>query len=286
MTWLVGNEMERQDWYNAGCYDSSQGYGGQDEMLPELYAQAYRDIYTAIKSADSSAQVAIGGMVEATPLRLKYLDRVWNAYTNTYGMTMPVDIWNIHGFPLNEVSCQYNSSYAFGAGIPAGLTDTVGNLYNSLTDVSGNVYFSNLQAQIVALRTWMQQHGQQNKPLIITEYGVLYSDWICSLSGLCPVGTFSPSSVQTNMMYPSFTYFLNHTDCTLSSIDGCRFVQRWNWYSTDDDSGFPCAIGWCQNFNGNLFYSDLNGTSQGISQIGTSWANYVQPLPPGSNPPY
>ena len=27
--------------------------------------------------------------------------------------------------------------------------------------------------QVVAMRTWMKQHGQQNKPLILTEYSLL-----------------------------------------------------------------------------------------------------------------
>jgi len=100
--WLVGNEIDRRDWYR----------GGQDEMLPELYATAYHDIYTAIKAADPTAQVAIGGLIQATPLRLAWLDRMWESYTQQYGTDMPVDVWNVHNFVLREVFQNY------GANIP------------------------------------------------------------------------------------------------------------------------------------------------------------------------
>jgi hypothetical protein len=59
--WLIGNEMDRRDW----------DAGGQDEMLPELYAHAYHELYHLIKNADPTALVAIGGVVQPTPLRLE-----------------------------------------------------------------------------------------------------------------------------------------------------------------------------------------------------------------------
>ena len=94
MTWAIGNEIERIDGGVGYC-------GRQDEILPELYAQAYHDLYYAIKNADPTAQVAIGGMVEFTDLRQQYLDRIWAEYPRLYyGQTMPVEIWNIHVYVL------------------------------------------------------------------------------------------------------------------------------------------------------------------------------------------
>ena len=90
--WLIGNEMDRRDWPG----------GGQDEMLPELYATAYRDLYTLIKGADPAARLAIGGVIQATPLRLQYLTKAWDAYQQYYGTPMPVDVWNVHNFILKE----------------------------------------------------------------------------------------------------------------------------------------------------------------------------------------
>ena len=41
---------------------------------------AYHELYTLIKGADPTARLAIGGVIQATPLRLEYLTKVWNEY--------------------------------------------------------------------------------------------------------------------------------------------------------------------------------------------------------------
>ncbi len=120
-TWLIGNEMDSPDkpTTNEGC-------NNQDAMLPEVYAQAYHDLYRLIKDADPTAQVAIGALVEFTPLRRQYLDRVWAEYTRLANLndwpekTMPVDIWNIHMYMLQEKSCTLYPGDCWGAGIPPG----------------------------------------------------------------------------------------------------------------------------------------------------------------------
>ena len=280
MTWLIGNEMERVDWDSGNC-------ASQDEMLPELYAQAYHDLYSAIKSVDSTAQVAIGGMVEFTDLRSQYLDRVWAEYSRLYGQTMPVDIWNIHLYILQEVKDSW------GAGIPAGFSETSGALYTVLD----NKDFSKVWAQIVSLRTWMKNHGQQNKPLITTEYGVNFPAWVdCPAypdTAGCP---FTPEQVRDSMLIPSFNAFLNQPDTNIGfPDDGYRLVQRWNWWSVDFDDG-KCDKGvFYESFGGSLFNSGLGPTyppkncsfpAQGLSTLGTYWKQYVQNLPAGSIKPY
>ena len=70
MTWIIGNEMDRVDGTTSNGVCSRQ-----DDMLPELYAQVYHDYYYAIKAADPTANVAIGGMVEFTNLRQQYLKK-------------------------------------------------------------------------------------------------------------------------------------------------------------------------------------------------------------------
>ncbi len=52
--WLVGNEPD--------C-------PFQDCITPSRYAELYHELYYIIKSADPTAKVAIGGVVQATPLR-------------------------------------------------------------------------------------------------------------------------------------------------------------------------------------------------------------------------
>ncbi len=261
MLWVIGNEIERRDWGKGYC-------ARQDEILPEVYAVAYHDIRQAILSVDSSAKFAIGGVIQATPLRLNYLERIWNAYQQKYGGPMPVDVWNVHAFVLREKRGDW------GADIPAGLEADEGILY----DVLDNKNFSIAWEHIRALRCWMKQKDQQNKPLIITEYGVNMPP---HFSG------FSPEAVRDSFMYPSFNDFLNQTDAEIGyPADDYRLVQRWNWYSLDDDSGKYEGGNFYQFFNGNLLYSGLGGNPMGLSPLGYYWRNYVSQLPPGSEPPY
>lgn len=210
--WFIGNEMDRRDWPG----------GGQDETLPETYAVAYHDLYHFIKSVDPRARIAIGGVIQATPLRLEYLTKAWNTYQQRYGASMPVDVWNVHNFILKERAGDY------GAGIPPGSNAWQGVVYpTDRTHIDMTIF----DQQIRAFRSWMKERGQQNKPLIVSEYGVLY--W--------HEGLEDPDLVQ-DFMLKTFVYFLNTRDCSLGyPADDCRLVQRWAWYSLDDTgltSGF------------------------------------------------
>lgn len=222
--WLIGNEIERKDW---------PGGGYQDEILPELYAIAYHELYTLIKAVDPGAKIAIGGVIQTTPLRMKYLDRVLNHYKATYGVKMPVDVWNIHTFILPE-----KSGY-WGADIPVGLTETEG-AYLFHLGPSGEVLPvmpEHLNGELIAqqirdFRQWMKDRGEQEKPLIITEYSVLLPNWVLGL----PDNDYQ--SVIDFMLW-SFDYFLTAKDCAIGfTADDCRLIQRWVWYSLDDTIGF------------------------------------------------
>lgn len=237
--WLIGNEIERRDWQASGG-----GTLSQDEILPEVYARAYHEAYTTIKAVDPTARVAIGGLIQATPLRLKYLDRVWNEYIRLYGHSIPVDWWNIHAFILQEKRNDW------GADIPAGLAETEGVLYTP----DDNKDWTKAVPLIHAFRQWMKAHGEQQKPLIVSEYGV-NMPW------------FTAEDVRDDFMIPSFEFFLNTRDPSLGyAPDDYRLVQKWMWYSLDDDA---------DAYNGALFYSGLNGIDTGLTTLGTYWTNYV-----------
>jgi len=60
--WFLGNEPD-SPW--------------QDDMMPQVYALAYHDLYYSIKELDPTAHVGIGGIVQPTSLRFEYLDSVW-----------------------------------------------------------------------------------------------------------------------------------------------------------------------------------------------------------------
>jgi len=213
--WQIGNEMDRRDYCkNASCTQS----WGQDEIGPAVYARAYHDLYQMIKEADPTARVAIGGVIQPTPLRLEYLSLIWDAYLDQYGEPMPVDVWNVHNFILREVRGSY------GADIPPGLPGNpqVGE-YADRPDSETHMNMEIFDQQIRAFRQWMKDRGQQDKPLIVSEYGVLYSH----------EGMDDPELVR-NFMVSTFDYFFNTKDCDIGyPADECRLVQRWLWWSLD-----------------------------------------------------
>lgn len=235
MLWFVGNEMDRRDWDG----------GGQDEMLPELYARAYYEIYHAIKNADPTAQVGIGGMVQTTGLRLEYLTKIWNHYWYLYGTDIPVDVWNVHNFIFREYWAEY------GADIPPGSSEQVGAMYMDEQQNDMKVF----RDQIRLFREWMKDHGQQQKPLIVSEYGIVYRH-----AGMNHLGLVQSFMIQT------FDYFMNMKDCNLGyAADQCRLVQRWAWYSLDDNNPF---------FNDYAYLIDPN--TGALTATGQTFAEYAR----------
>jgi len=233
--WLIGNEPDRLDW--AGF--------GQDEMVPELYAVAYKELYDIIKTADPQAKVAIAGVIQATPMRLEYLTKAWDEYKRLYGADMPVDVWNVHNFILEEVCEKLEKDdgtkefTCYGSGVVPGSEERKGSYEGmSWAHINRDLFHE----QIVAFRQWMKDRGQANKPLIVSEYGVLYSGVHCNnpIPGGCSdanwVDLADPQVVQEFMLW-SFDYFLTTSDCTLSEVDDCRLVQRWLWFSLDHVDG-------------------------------------------------
>lgn len=203
--WLVGNEPDVR-W--------------QDNVEPVAYAGLYHEAYTAIKNADPTAQVAIGGVAQPTPLRLRYLEAILASYQERFGAEMPVDVWNVHGFVLRE------ERESWGVDIPPGLSDERGVLYE-IEDCGSLEIF---KQQIVDFRRWMAQRGYQNYPLIVSEYGVPM-----------PEDYGYPPERLVAFLSGTFDFFLTATDVALGyPADGYRLVQRWCWYSLDaPDTYYP-----------------------------------------------
>ncbi len=112
-TWIIGNEADVV-W--------------QDNTSPAAYARAFNSAYTAIKSVDPTARFVISGVVQVSPLRLAWLDQVWNAYRSLYGVDIPVDIWNIHTYVANEMHQEW------GFEIPPGINNAVGYTIHTGSD--------------------------------------------------------------------------------------------------------------------------------------------------------
>jgi hypothetical protein len=238
--WIIGNEPE--------CI--SQG-----NSTPEQYAEVYQELHTLIKSQDPSAQVAIGGVVQPTGLRLKWLDKVLDHYLATFGHPMPVDVWNMHNMILPEVRDQW------GCGIPRGLDDAEGRLY-AVEDNDSLDYFVQ---HVLDFRRWMRDHGQRNKPLIISEYGVLM-----------PAEHAFTADRVNRYMNATFDYLLAARDDELGyPADENRLVQRWLWYSLNDRPWDPESG---EGYNGALFDHRHLQYPGVLTAHGENWRRYTAAL--------
>ena len=130
-----------------------------------------------IKQIDPTAQVAIAGLVQVTPGRLQYLDIVWDSYIGKYGTTIPVDVWNMHIYILAEADKNGNANGI--ASIALGTDPTLAKRSAAThLNAAGTMSIALLNTTTLAfygsgcrhVRTWMKEHGQQNKPLILSEF--------------------------------------------------------------------------------------------------------------------
>ena len=234
--WMLGNEPDSV-------------YQGQP-IYPDVYAHVYHEYYTYIKGLDPTALIANGGIVQPTPCRLMYMDIVWDTYQQAYGEPMPVDVWNIHAFILREV---YSS---WGASTPPGVPTSCAMDYRIYEGDDIDIFRDNL----VAFRQWMKYRGQQDRPLIISEYGILWPDW---LKDEHQVGW--PAARVSHFMTQTFDLFLYESFPEVGHPeDDYRLVQAWAWYSLSDDS----------QYNGYLFHSG----SKLISGMGVAYADYTTGL--------
>ena len=226
--WLIGNEPDVR-W--------------QDNTTAWRYAELYHELYYLLKNTDPSCHVAIGGVSQPTPLRLAYLEAILSAYEGRYSEPMPVDVWNVHNFILRE------ERDSWGVDVPPGMAVDTG----VLREIDDHDDMAIFRGQIVAFRRWMADHGQRDRPLVVSEYGIL----------MPPDYGFPFERVQA-FMYASFDFFLTATDAqTGYSADGNRLVQWWAWFSTTSTT-YP---------TGNL--CDLEAGSS--TALGTAFANYTPP---------
>ena len=233
--WLIGNETDAP---------------AQDCVTPQSYAQLYHELYNIIKGADPTAKVAIGGVVQATPLRLQYLDMILDEYVTLYGVKIPVDVWNVHGFILQEKKNDW------GCQIPCGIAGVNQGMLYTVEDHDSMTIFNQ---QIRDFRKWMKDKGERNKPLIVSEYGILMPEDL----------GFDEPRVEAFML-ATFDYFLNTKVSWLGyPADDNRLVQAWAWYSLDDD-----------HFEGYDSWSHLvNPNTKRLTALGRAYRDYTSSLP-------
>ena len=210
--WMIGNEPDCRS---------------QDDLEPGVYARAYHDLYAYIKGLDDTAQISAAAIVQPTPIRLLYLDTVLSEYRSLYGGQMPVDVWNIHMHVTRERDCAYHPEDCWGSGVPSGIGVTEGMLY----EIDDNADVEIFKGLVETFRQWMSDNGYRERPLYITEFGVvMWPDYV------------SAERV-VEFMSGSIDYLLTASDPTIGyPADNNRLVQRFAWYSLADS-----------NFNGWLF---------------------------------
>ncbi len=283
--YLVGNEMEVN-------YPTSG-----DKTTPWDYAVAYKQAYDHIKQADPTARVAVGAMSMATPLRLDYMSEVWDAYNDLYGVDMPVDVWNVHIYILSE---RYRNSVAeHWAHYPMGHDQYYSNYAATLSqyllrgkefsrdvtetyvgpcgDPNDNIYCvaehdspEIIKDQIVAFRQWMKDHGQQNKPLILSEIALLH-------------GAGTQDELGNQFYEPRVSNFLDNVYGYLESeaakdaslgypADENRLVQQWSWFSLKVDPGWQGRLA-------NLLVDDHtsypDGDVNALTSVGVTHRNWM-----------
>jgi len=169
-----------------------------------------------------------------------------------------VDVWNIHMQILREKGPWADCPDCWGAGVPAGLTGvTQGRLYSLEDNVSPAIF----RQLVREFRQWMADRGERDKPLIISEYGVLMpSDY------LAPTAAEGDLLVK-QFMTETFDFLRTSVDTQIGyAADGNRLVQRWLWYSLNDSPS---------NFNGGLFSTD---SPPRITQFGEHFKAYTAGL--------
>ena len=234
--WILGNEPDHR---------------AQDNRTPVDYAMFYHTAYAFLKERDPTSQVAIAAVTQPTPLRLRYLEQVLSAYQERYATSMPIDVWTVHAYVLPE-------NAGWGVGIPPGMDAFAaeGRIY-TIADHGNLKIFA---TQLRAFRQWLAQQGYRDKPLLVTEFGILF-----------PPDYGYPDDKISDFMRDSMTWLQQASDPqTGYAADANRLVQGWAWFSMNYYAYDPATgIG----HNGHL----LDHQTGEITPVGRAFVAYVAP---------
>ena len=181
-----------------------------DGRTPLKYAKDYHYYYYGLKGINSTFKIAIGSIITSvqynrpgftgTPYEL--LNAIRAAYQSEYGVPMPVDVWNIHPYVWKKSSVQLE--------------------------------LDDFKLQLNQFRDWMKSVGEQDKPLIITEYGLL---------------EYHEEQWMIDYMLGSFEILLSKGYANGMPSDEGRLVQRWAWFVHNTEPYWThCAL-----YNGDTF---------------------------------
>ncbi len=183
-------------WWSLG---NEPNDAHQDNVSPDDYAQLYRLLEVSQQPAPR---------VHLVPAGIANADWQWaeafrEAFWARYGRYPRVDAWNIHNYILKADQDPYD--------------------------------VAEFKRRIEDFRAWMSRIGDGAKPLLLTEFGVLYGD------GCCGRPVDPPEKIQA---------FMRETVAWLVESEQ---VSAWAWFSTR-----------CEPYNGDLMTAEGALTDLGL----------------------
>jgi len=183
-SWMVSQQGEAvaEAMASSGPAWWSCGNEPNDPNQDNVSAEAYAALYRAFES-----RAEIAPQVRVVPAGIANADWEWaqafrEAYNARYGRYPRVDAWNIHNYMLESDQDPYD--------------------------------VEEFKRRIVAFRNWMEKIGDADKPLILSEFGVLYGN------GCCGRPVDPPVKIQTFMRE------------TVRWLLDSGAVSCWTWFST------------------------------------------------------
>lgn len=177
----------RGEWWTLGNEPNDPH---QDNLAPSAYVEPYHDFYFALKAADAQARVIPTAVANAD---WRWLDAWREKYRAAYGRYPLVDGWSFHNHLLE--TC-------------AGTRD-----------------LAEFKRRALEFRNWVERIGAGARPILLTEYGVLYGNGCCG----CPE---IPDADVVEFMRGA-TRWLQTT----------RIVDAWAWFAVETGG----------RYNGDLF---------------------------------
>ncbi len=234
---------------------------GTESLYADVYASRFFTIASRIRALDPTAKIGFGTIVQATPIRLRYLARAWDKLVLLAGSVPKasslIDVWTIHGFMLNEVDGYW------GTGVPLGFTNDHADAVVISWPFSDTYSISIFSNRIKNFRKWLNERGQRNKPLWITEYGSLFPPINKPGNNFQTVS----DALTLQFMVRSFDFMMTAADpSTGMPLDNNHLVQSWFWYSLNEHR---------YTFGGSLFNIDNGALSPTLTTVGTAFMNYA-----------
>ena len=174
----------------------------QDNMSPQAYAAFYHRGLAQVCRLDPSARVVPAGIAGAD---WEWAGAFRESYLDQYGRYPPLDAWNIHNYILEPEHDQLD--------------------------------LEEFQRRVLSFREWMARIGDEQLPLLLTEFGALYHS------------SASDEEVAT---------YLQEVVGWLESTD---HVQHWAWFANRTAG----------QFNGDLYDQDWQ-----LSRFGEAYAQAVE----------